>query len=143
MSPEAQALVRTTWREVEPRTAALAPAFYRKLFELDPAAERLFGGTDMAAQERKVMEMFGALVAMLGDERRFVSELAALGRRHAGYGARHADYESVGAALMAVLEDALGDGFTPEVADAWAEGYRLMAGVMRRAGAVRQVPGRG
>lgn len=137
MSPEAQAMVRDSWNDIGARAAVIAPEFYRRLFELDPAAERLFAGVDMAQQQDKVMEMLGALVASLDDASRFVGELAALGRRHATYGVRDADYEAVGAALLAALDSGLGDDFTPELRSAWAEAYRLMAAVMRRAGAAR------
>ena len=79
------------------------------------------------------MRMLGTLVTMLDDERRFVSELAALGRRHVGYGASAADYDAVGAALLIALERGLGERFTPATREAWAEAYRLMAAIMRRA----------
>ncbi len=135
MSPERQALVRETWALIAPDAHMVGPVFYGRLFDLNPAARGLFADTDMAQQGKKLTDMLASIVAALDDEDYFVRELAALGRRHAGYGTRDIDYGSVGAALLACLEEALGDRFTDEVREAWAEAYRLMAGVMRRAAA--------
>jgi hemoglobin-like flavoprotein len=40
-------------------------------------------------------------------------------------------YETVGAALLWTLEQGLGEAFTPEVHDAWAEAYTLLSNVMQ------------
>ena len=140
MSPERQALVRESWKLLAAKSEAMAPVFYEQLFELNPASKALFASTDMEQQGRKLMRMLESMIQALDDEDYFVRELAALGRRHVEYGARDVDYGSVGAALLATLESALGDRFTPEVRDAWAETYRLMAGVMRRAAGNRGAP---
>jgi len=59
--------------------------------------------------------------------------LAALGRRHAGYGVNEHDYETVGEALLWTLEQGLGPSFTPEIKEAWAALYRFVADTMRAA----------
>ena len=41
---------------------------------------------------------------------------------------------SVGEALLWAMEAELGDGFSPEVKEAWRELYQVVAGVMGRAG---------
>jgi hemoglobin-like flavoprotein len=53
-----------------------------------------------------------------------------LGQRHAGYGVKEQDYETVGQALLWTLEQGLGAGFTPDVREAWTTLYQLVAGVM-------------
>ena len=135
MTPESTALVRESWRQVAPHADAAAAYFYEKLFELDPEVRRLFAHADMPSLGRKVMDMFAEIVRLVEDPEGFVPDLAALGRRHVEYGARDGDYDSVGAALLWTLERQLGPAFTPAVREAWAEAYRLMAGVMRRAAA--------
>ena len=59
-----------------------------------------------------------------------VPAVQALGRRHAGYGVREEHYATVGAALLWTLDRGLGDAFTPEVRDAWADAYGILATVM-------------
>ena len=44
-------------------------------------------------------------------------------------------YDTVGAALLWTLGQGLGDGFTPEVSEAWTEAYTLLASTMKTAAA--------
>jgi nitric oxide dioxygenase len=59
-----------------------------------------------------------------------VPAVQALGRRHAGYGVRPAHYDLVGSALLWTLGQGLGDAFTDDVRDAWAQAYGTLAAVM-------------
>jgi hemoglobin-like flavoprotein len=133
MTPEQQALVRESWRQVEPTLRGVGAHFYDRLFELDPGVRQLFAGIDLQALEHKLMQMFGDIVQALDQPSDLVAQVAALGRRHVHYGVKDADYESVGAALLWTLEQGLGEAFTPEVREAWREAYLLVATVMRRA----------
>jgi len=56
-----------------------------------------------------------------------------LGRRHAGYGVTDEHYASVGGALLWTLGQGLGEAFTPEAEEAWAETYWTLATIMKGA----------
>ena len=56
-----------------------------------------------------------------------------LGRRHARYGLKAADYDTVAGALLGTLQQALGSEFTPNVRDAWVACYQTLAGEMKAA----------
>ena len=56
-----------------------------------------------------------------------------MGRRHAKYGVKPQQYDTVGAALLWTLEKGLGSAFTPEVKSSWASAYTLLSGVMKDA----------
>jgi hemoglobin-like flavoprotein len=56
-----------------------------------------------------------------------------LGRRHVGYGVTDEHYDTVGGALLWTLEKGLGSAFTPEMKDAWATVYGILASVMKDA----------
>jgi hemoglobin-like flavoprotein len=133
MDQEAERLVRGTWQMVEGDRTALARVFYRRLFEIAPEARALFGGVDLPAQERKFADMLDAILRAMDDPDAFTAELKLLGRRHAGYGVRDADYYPVGEALLGALEERLGSAFRHRERAAWREAYLLMAGVMMRA----------
>ena len=135
MTPERERLVRDSWRQFEPIAPRFALVFYDHLFELDPETQRLFASTDMEAQGRKFWQMLAEIVRVLDEPDQLVSEVAALGRQHVGYGVTDGQYETVGAALLWTLEQGLGPAFTPEVRDAWSEAYLVLATVMRRAAA--------
>lgn len=134
MTPQQIALVQSTWSKVLPIQDQAARLFYDKLFEMDPSLRPLFKG-DMAEQGRKLMAMINTAVNGLNRLSEIVPAVQALGRRHVGYGVKEAHYETVGAALLWTLEQGLGSSFTPEVRQAWAGAYGLLAGVMKEAAA--------
>ncbi|GIX27444.1 MAG: hemoglobin [Burkholderiales bacterium] len=134
MTPQQIALVQSTWSKVVPIQEQAARLFYDKLFEMDPSLRPLFKG-DMVEQGRKLMAMINTAVNGLTRLNEIVPAVQALGRRHVGYGVKEAHYETVGAALLWTLEQGLGPSFTPEVRQAWATAYGLLAGVMKEAAA--------
>jgi hemoglobin-like flavoprotein len=130
MTPTEVGLIRASWAAVEPIADTAASLFYGRLFELDPALERLFRRTDMAAQRKVLMQTLAVVVKSLDRLDQIVPAVQALGRRHAGYGVREAHYDTVGAALLWTLEQGLGEAFTPQVREAWTAAYGTLASVM-------------
>ncbi len=84
----------------------------------------------MGEQGRKLMAMITAAVNSLNDLEAVVPTVQDLGRRHVGYGVEDSHYETVGEALLWTLEQGLGPAFTPEVKEAWAAMYGIVAKVM-------------
>jgi hemoglobin-like flavoprotein len=132
MNPHQIALVRRTWKQVEPIAEQAAATFYVRLFELDPELRPLFTG-DMAAQGRKLMTMIGMVVHTLDDLSLVIPAIRASGARHRAYGVQPGHYDTVGAALLWTLKRWLADEFTQEVESAWAAAYTLLANVMKDA----------
>jgi hemoglobin-like flavoprotein len=128
-----KALVQTSFAQVRPIPETAAALFYRRLFELDPMLRPLFKG-HLEEQGRKLMEVLGLLVRGLDRPEALLPALTMLGRRHAGYGVKEHDYETVGAALLWTLEQGLGPVCTPEVREAWTALYGFVAGTMRNGG---------
>ncbi|HEX5221055.1 MAG TPA: globin family protein [Verrucomicrobiae bacterium] len=127
-------LVQTTWEKCVPIADQAATLFYGKLFELDPNLKPLFK-SDMKEQGRKLMTMITVAVRGLGDLDKLVPAVRDLGRRHVGYGVKDEHYATVGSALLWTLEQGLGSAFTPEVKDAWATTYTVLADTMKNASA--------
>jgi hemoglobin-like flavoprotein len=134
MTPENQALVRSSFAKVVPIAPQVAALFYDRLFILDPALKPLFKG-DMAEQGRKLIAMIGTAVTNLDRLDAIVPAVQDLGRRHATYGIQPAHYDIVAAALLWTLGQGLGDAFTPLVEAAWTEVYTILATVMKDAAA--------
>ena len=133
MTPDQMRLVQATWLRVAPMADAIVELFYRRLIAIDPTTHKLFRGTDMAEQRRKLLQMLAVVVRGFDNVDALVSTVEDLGRRHIGYGVTDAHYDSVGAALLWTLEQGLGRAWTPAVASAWSEVYGLLSGIMRRA----------
>jgi hemoglobin-like flavoprotein len=134
MTPTSQRLVRESFAKIAPNGAAAAAIFYDRLFTLDPSSRALFKD-DMAEQGRKLMSLIGTAVANLHQLETIVPTVQDLGRRHAGYGVAPSHYQTVGAALVWTLGQALGDDFTAETRDAWVECYTTLASTMQEAAA--------
>lgn len=127
-------LVQGTFGQVAPIADTAAKLFYDRLFDLDPSLRALFK-SDMDEQGRKLMQMIGAAVNGLDDMEALLPTVQDLGRRHANYGVLESHYETVGEALLWTLGQGLGEKFTPEVEEAWAETYTVLATVMKEAAA--------
>ncbi|UPY38360.1 globin family protein [Sediminicoccus sp. KRV36] len=124
------ALLRDSFGRLAPIAEPAAALFYRRLMEMDPSTRPLFARTDMAAQGVKLMQALGMAIATLERAEQLLPKLREMAQRHVAYGVQREHYASVGAALLWTLGKGLGDGFTPEVEDAWAEAYAILADVM-------------
>ena len=122
--------IRNSWRRILPIKEKFAELFYARLFELDPKIKPLFRGR-LDFQGEKIMTTLNVVVNSIEDIKSVEAMLQAMGNRHIIYGVQAAHYETVGAALLYVLEQSLGDYFTDEVEDAWVTAYSLIASTMK------------
>jgi len=129
MTPQDIELVQGSWKVVVPIQEQAAELFYGKLFELDPTLRPLFKG-DMKEQGAKLTAMLAAVITGLTRLDSIVPAAQALARRHAGYGVKPKDYETVGAALIWTLQTGLGPAFTPETEAAWTRTYGVLSSTM-------------
>jgi methyl-accepting chemotaxis protein len=132
MTSERRSLVTGSWKLLTPQSVEVAATFYRRLFEFDPDLRTLFSSTVLDDQIRKLTSMLELAVQWLDVPERLVPALKQLGERHAVYGVQDHHYATFGAALIATLEERLGDDFTPELRSAWTEAYALISALMRR-----------
>ena len=129
LSVEEIDIVRASFREISRERARLPEVFYRRLFEVAPELRSLFKH-DMAAQNVKMMNTLGAIVARIHDSAALRPMVIDLARRHAGYGVSPRQYYIVGNAMLWALERVQGDSFTAEIGAAWAAAYSELAEVM-------------
>ena len=130
MLTEAQiALVRGSFAKVLPIRETAAELFYARLFEVAPEVKPLFKG-DMKVQGAKLMAAIAMVVGSLDRLDAVIDQVRNLARRHVGYGVKAEHYAVVGAALLWTLQQGLGDGFTPEVRDAWGAAYGTLSSAM-------------
>ncbi|OEK08188.1 hemin receptor [Flavivirga aquatica] len=132
MESKTIALVQESFEKVKPIAPAAAEIFYNKLFELDPQLKPLFPNSEgeMKEQRNKLMSMLGAAVAGLSNLDALIPILKNLGKRHVDYKVEAFHYVTVGEALIGALEVGLGDDFTQDVKEAWANVYGVISNVM-------------
>lgn len=142
LDQEKRKTIVDSFKLVVPIAETAADLFYRKLFELQPSYRSLFS-EDMSRQKAKLVTMLAFIVKSLDfrDEqwREDVSEnddllyiLLALGRRHAElYRVPDESYAVVGEALLWALDYGLGEAFSSDVRQAWADVYGAIAMTMK------------
>jgi hemoglobin-like flavoprotein len=135
MSPEQIELVQRTWHSVLPVRDTAAELFYGKLFSLDSEIQKLFTN-DLKDQGRNLVAMISIAVGSLSHPERVLLAVRQLGRRHAAYGVQARHYDTVAVALLWMLEQCLGEAFTPEARQAWSDVYGLLSKTMQDAACV-------
>jgi len=92
-------LVRTSFDSLPKDAEAVGMLFYAVLFKIDPELRPLFRG-DMQRQSQLLVTMIASAVENLDRLELVLSAVRALGRRHAGYGVKETDYDTVEKALF-------------------------------------------
>jgi hemoglobin-like flavoprotein len=129
MTQDQITLVQESFAKVAPVSETAAVLFYDRLFEIAPQVKAMFPA-DMTEQRKKLMATLAFVVNGLGELKSILPAAGALATRHVSYGAKREHYPVVGAALLWTLEKGLGDGWTPEVAEAWTTAYGTLSGFM-------------
>lgn len=135
MDPESIRLVRMSFAELTPVSDLVANLFYERLFTLEPSLRLLFA-EDMGRQKRALMATLQFAVDHLDNEGELLPAVEHLGIRHASYGVVAEHYRIVGSALLWTLERSLALASTPEVLDAWAQAYEVLASTMQLSAAI-------
>ena len=125
-------LVQATFAQIEPTAAGFAVTFYQRLFKLNPTLVPLFK-TDLEQQAVRLMEKLAVAVVALEDLASIAPLVQRLGRRHAGYGVRPADYDTAREAFLWALRERLGAAFDAEVSSAWSAAFLTISAEMIRA----------
>jgi hemoglobin-like flavoprotein len=129
MSPQQKYLIRKSFAQLEAHGTVPALMFYRRLFEIDPALRPLFK-SDIEVQAAKLLDMLGVLISHLERTVLLEAELRLMGQRHAAYGVLPSHYDTVGQALLDMLQETLRGDFTPAIRDAWTALYGAVASTM-------------
>jgi hemoglobin-like flavoprotein len=134
MTPNECRLVRQTFPLLREYEISLALLFYGKLFELDPGARKLFHN-DLALQSRKLLDMLASVVEFLDNLEPLRARLSELGRKHADYGVRPEQYDTLTTALLWAIAQALGPDFDEATHDAWRHAINSVSIIMKAAAA--------
>ena len=133
-------LVQQTFAQIAPADDLVADLFFARLFQLDPTLRGLFPN-DLRSTKIRLMRTLAQCVREINTPGDAMPEIAALGRRHLGYGVQPKHYQTFGEALLWTLEKGLGEDFTPELREAWRAFYDELTTVMQAAqGLIRLSP---
>jgi nitric oxide dioxygenase len=132
MNLQAIALVRETFGEVMVDRETAVTLFYGRLFALDPSLRPLFP-EELLEQGCQFMDGLQLAINGLSEPEMVMTAVKQWGAQHVHYGVRDEHYHTFGRALLGMLAQLLGNHYTPDVAEAWAEAYYLVVGLMKEA----------
>jgi hemoglobin-like flavoprotein len=123
-------LVRDSIEVIREDSEPFALLFYGKLFELDPAARKLFHN-DLALQGRTVMDMLTSVVESLDNFQPMRMRLGELGCKHTEFGVHPEQYDILSTALLWSIGQALGPSFDAPMREAWRLAINAICGAMK------------
>ncbi len=123
-------LLEQSFERIKPRADEFVVNFYENLFAAHPEVKPLFASTDMAKQQKKLLNALVLVVENLRNPEVLGEVLQALGARHVGYGTIPQQYPAVGRALLKTFEQLLQEDWTPEINNAWADAYQVVTAQM-------------
>jgi hemoglobin-like flavoprotein len=123
-------LLENSSQAIAPCGEEFVAAFYERLFTHFPQTRAFFAATDMKEQKKKLLGALALVIQNLRKPEVLTSALTGLGQRHATYGVRTEHYPIVGAILLETFADFLGERWTPEYHDAWAQAFEAVSAIM-------------
>lgn len=123
------ARLRASYNLVRAHDFRLAEIFYAKLFDAAPHLRPLFR-SDPAEQARKLVGSLDAVVQNLEHPASNAAMLAALGKRHVGYGAKPEHYDLVIDLLIQSMRELADSDLDAAALDEWRMALRLISNQM-------------
>ncbi|RYY05341.1 MAG: hemin receptor [Alphaproteobacteria bacterium] len=122
-------LIRASYAQISQQAPAYADLFYHRLLHKHPFARAVFPD-DLRHQSDVFRSTLDAMVERVDDLAALLPGLAALGRRHVGYGVKPSHYAPVGEVLIDTFAELLGEHFTHHMRQAWEALYEDVSTVM-------------
>ena len=130
-------LAETSFEKIKPCAIEFVSSFYENLFAAYPETRYLFSTTDMDKQGKKLLNSLVLLVEGLRTPKELIPVLKDLGARHKGYGIVTEYYPLMGEILLKTFADYLQEDWTPEVAQAWLDIYKITSDLMLEGAGVK------
>jgi hemoglobin-like flavoprotein len=123
-------LLESSFAQIKVNSLEMTKQFYTFLFTDYPEVQPLFANTNMEKQRKQLFQSLVFTVNNLGKPDVLRDTLRSLGTRHAWYGVLPQHYPMVGSSLLKAFEVSLGTAWTPDMQQAWAEAYEVVAQLM-------------
>ncbi|CAL1533850.1 unnamed protein product [Lymnaea stagnalis] len=142
LSAECQVIVLESWDIIKKDIERVGVVMFMGLLEdeairgtfmsfRDKTPEELKASTALRSHVLRVMGAVEKVVARLDQHEKLITLLHDLGQRHMAYNARPEFLDLVGPQFNNAIQPALGDKWTPEVEQAWADLFRYITHVMK------------
>ncbi len=124
------ALIEESFEKIKPIATEFSDHFYQLWFKTNPEILPLFEEVSLELQEKKLVASLALVVENLHNPDALTHALQSLGAYHVTKGTLAEHYPQVGSALLQTFEKFLGSDWTPELAQAWMDAYKMISTIM-------------
>ena len=131
LKPKTIELVKSTIPLLENAGVAVTNHFYQRMFRFNPELKNIFNMSNQQSG-RQQFALFSAIAAYaknIENPAVLKSAIERIAHKHTSLFVQPEHYDIVGHHLLETLQELAPDTFTPEVKEAWAEAYGLLASV--------------
>ncbi|MFC7681866.1 NO-inducible flavohemoprotein [Paenibacillus sp. GCM10028914] len=124
-------IIKSTVPVLEVHGKTITTVFYQKLFQHHPELLNIFNHANQR-QGKQPAALAGAVYAAAANIDRLENILPVvkqIGEKHRALNILPEHYPIVGETLLAAIKEVLGEAATPEIIDAWAKAYQVIAEV--------------
>jgi nitric oxide dioxygenase len=124
-------IVKSTAPILADRGVEITTYFYEKLFEAHPSLLNIFNHANQkkGRQQTALANTVYAAATYIDQLEVLIPAVKQIAHKHRSLGVKEEHYPIVGEFLLKAIKDVLGDAATPEIINAWAEAYGVIAQV--------------
>ncbi|MEV9641991.1 NO-inducible flavohemoprotein [Mammaliicoccus sciuri] len=122
-------IIKSTVPVLEQHGKTITTVFYRNMFEAHPELLDIFNHTNQSQgrQQTALANTVYAAAQHIDDLGAILPAVVQIAHKHVSLGILPEHYPIVGEYLLGAIKEVLGDAATPEIIDAWAAAYGVIA----------------
>ncbi|MUG64848.1 NO-inducible flavohemoprotein [Paenibacillus campinasensis] len=122
-------IIKSTVPVLEIHGTEITSVFYTRLFDNHPELLNIFNHANQrqGRQQTALANAVYAAAAHIDRLEEIVPVVKQIGEKHRALGILPEHYPIVGTTLLAAMKEVLGDAATPEILNAWADAYQVIA----------------
>jgi nitric oxide dioxygenase len=132
LSAETIAVIKATVPVLKEHGETLTRHFYRRMFNGNPEVRAFFNPAHQHAgtQQKALAAAICAYAEHIENPAVLAGAVELIAQKHASLDVKPEHYPIVGEHLLGSIKEVLGDGATPQVIDAWAQAYGVLADIL-------------
>src|SRR5699024_2990235 len=129
LSQETINIIKSTVPVLEEHGKTITTVFYKNMFAEHPELLNIFNHANQSQgrQQTALANTVYAAAANIDNLEAIVPAVIQIGHKHRSLGILPEHYPIVGEHLLGAIKEVLGDAATPEIIDAWADAYGVIA----------------
>lgn len=134
LDPNKLEIIKATLPIVKDHGEQITKHFYKRMFKQHPELLNIFNQTHQITghQPKALADAVYGAAANIEDFSQIMPVLERIGEKHRSLQIKPEHYPIVGENLLGAIKEVLGDAATPEIIDAWADAYGVIADVFIR-----------